>query len=60
LEELEQLCGNVWAIEYDFELKRATIFFKKPIIFRNFMRKEIRIGCGFESYSKLVKRFFRE
>jgi hypothetical protein len=60
LEGLEQLCGNVRAIEYDFELKRATIILKKPINFRNFMRKEIRIGCGFESYSKLVKKFFGE
>jgi hypothetical protein len=54
------LYGNVQAIEYDFELKRATIFLKKPINFRNFMRKEILIGCGFESYGRLVRRFFKE
>jgi hypothetical protein len=57
LEELEQLYGNVRAIEYDFQTHITTIFLKKPILFKSFMKKELKIKCDYEKFKQIVSKY---
>jgi hypothetical protein len=57
LAELEQLYGNVQAIEYDLQTQIATIFLKKPIVFKSFMKKELKIKCDYEKFEQIVSKY---